>query len=261
MWGRLALAFSLAVFLAGILDAARSSTNLPRPPCEGAAYPTIPSTGALPNVEFWTTQALGADWMPPACTGWDKGGVLVVALAGQFASSRDTDAILARIGAISGLRTVRYWSVTDKDWTPLFVRATGLSTPDAKAARGDFSAAELRGGVPLYFLSDDNRASNETITRFVLKNIGPDRIVLDMSNVTPMRWFGLSVVPAGGVRTLYFLDRQRDGSWRFYSLSRVSEVSSLLFRFVSPASYVNRAVAMYRHLAEIPPDRDPPAAP
>ena len=260
MWGRLALAFSLMVSLVGIFDAARSAINLPRPPCEGAAYPAIPATGALPNVEFCTTQALGADWMPPACTGWDRGAALAVALAGQFASNRDTDAMLARIGAISTLRAVRYWSVTDKAWTSLFLEATALTAPDPRATRGDFSPAEIRSGAPLYFLSADNRSSDGTISRLALKDIAPDRIVLEMTNASPVRWLLFTVMPVGGMRTLYFLNRQGDGSWRFYSLTRAAD-SSFLSRFVSRPSYINRAVAMYRYVADIPTDREPPAAP
>lgn len=261
MLGRLALASSLVfLWLAGISDAAGPANNLPRPPCEGSAYPAFPAPGAAPNVELWTAEALGADWMPPACTGWNKGAALVVALTGQFPSSRDTDAMLARIGAISSLRAVRYWSVTDKAWQSLFLEAAALTAPEKPATRGDFTASDIRGNAPLYFLSADNRSSDGTISRMALKNIAPGHIVLEMTNTSPVRWFWFVVMPAGAMRTLYFLDRQGDGSWRFYSLSRADN-SSLLSRFVSRASYINRAVAMYRHMAEIPTDRDPPAAP
>jgi len=48
---------------------------------------------------------------------------------------------------------------------------------------------------------------------------------------------------------------------RFYSLTR-GTVCLIVFRPPrSGESYANRAVAMYRHVAGIPTDRDPPNGP
>ena len=259
MLGTLALAFWF--FLPLEMDAAQTANNLPRPPCDGPVHPAFPLVDALPNVEFWKSQALGADWVSFTCTGWDGGGaVLLLGLAGRFTSRRDTDAMLARIGAISDLRNIRYWSVTDRSWNSLFTEATALTAVDPLAIREDFSPSEIRSRMPLYFLATENRVNDRTISRLTLKDIAPDHIVLEITNATPVRWYWFVLMPAHTMRTLYFLDRQADGSWLFYSLAR-ADASSLLSRFVSRASYVNRAVAMYRHLAEIPTDRAPPAAP
>ena len=42
----------------------------PQPPCEAVPSPTYPASGELPAVHVWAADELGADWMPPACTGW-----------------------------------------------------------------------------------------------------------------------------------------------------------------------------------------------
>ncbi len=261
----LAFAWTLAFLVTTAIADGASATTAPagpRTPCSAAPYPAFPAPNGSPNVELWSGEELGANWTPPSCTGWESSPAdLVVALAGRFASGSDADGLLDRIGRISGLSAVRYWSVTDKEWNPLFVRAIALGTPDPAAVRGDFSADEIRRGAALYFLATDNRLGNGTITRLILTANGPGHIVLETTNVSPLRWYWFVVTPAGGARTLYFLDRQSDGSWQFYSLSRISQVSSLFSRFVARESYVNRAVAMYRYMADIPTDRDPPAAP
>ena len=169
--------------------------------------------------------------------------------------------MFAHIGTISALPAIRYWSVTDKRWNPLFTRATALSGPDAKTTRRDFVPAEFRAGSDLYFLSVDNRVGSDLVTRLHTTNADPERIVLDTTNVSPLRWIGVTIVPAGGMQTVYFLDRQMDGSWAYYSLTRIQKASVLLSGLVSGPSYLNRAVAMYRHFAGIPTDRDPPVSP
>jgi len=227
-----------------------------------ASYPALPALDAPPNVGFWSGVALGAPWSPPAFTEWQPAPAsFVVALAGRFTDSRDVDAMLARIGMISALSEVRYWSVTDRQWEKLFARATSLSGPDSNAQRGDFSAAEIHSGSELYFLSADNRLQKDMVTRLYVRDVGTDRIVLEMKNVAPLRWFTFTMVPAGDMQTLYFLDRQPDGTWQFYSVTRVLNASLVFSRVASGPSYINRAVAMYRYIAGIPTDRDPPATP
>jgi hypothetical protein len=86
-------------------------------------------------------------------------------------------------------------------------------------------------------------------------------LIIETENVTPLRWMFFTFAAPGNVHTWYFIDREADGSWRFYSLTRVLYASSFFVRLVSGESYMNRAVAMYRHLAGIPTDREPPNGP
>ena len=229
-------------------------------PCGAAPSPAYPALDAPPNIGLWTGAAFGGSWNPPACTGWQAAPTTyVVALAGHFTNRGDSGAMLTQIGMISALPEVRYWSVTDKKWDALFTRATSLRGPDANTPRGDFSAAEFHSGSELYFLSADNRLQKDMVTRMRVKDAGPDRIVLETTNVAPMRWFGVTLVAAGDMQTLYFLDRLPDASWQFYSLTRILNASFLLSSLVTAPSYANRSVAMYRYIAGIPTDREPPA--
>jgi uncharacterized protein DUF6675 len=182
----------------------------------------------------------------------------MIALTGHFASGHDLDCMLAHIGMISALHEVRYWSVTDKQWNALFTRAIGLSGPDSSTPRGDFSSAEFRKGSELCFLSSDNRLQSEIVTRLRVMDMEAESVIFETTNVSSLRWLTFTMVPAGDMQTLYFLNRRPDGSWQFYSLTRVLNGSVLLPLLVSNPSYVNRAVAMYRYIAGIKTDSPHP---
>lgn len=236
------------------------SAALPRLPCEDASYPVLPALDGPPNIAFWNGADFGGTWIAPACSGWRAGSTnVVVALAGHFSNRGDSGVMLTRIGRISVLPEVRYWSVTDKKWEALFTRAIALRGPDANASRGDFAVSEFRSGSELFFLSADNRMQNDIVTRIRVKDAEADHVVLEMSNVSPLRFLTFTVVPTGDFQTLYFLDRLPDGSWQFYSVTRIINGSFLLSRLITGPSYVNRAVAMYRDIVGIPTDRNPPA--
>ncbi len=238
--------------------AAVAAGEKPRPPCGVETYPAYPALGSAPVITLWTEAEL-KDWIPPVCTPWQAGSAtLVVGLAGHFRDASDANAMLARIGAISSLREVRYWSITDKQWNALFTRASALDGSDSKKLRGDFSASEMGAAHDVYFLTADNRSREDAVSRLHVREASREHLVVETSNVTPLRWMFLSFAAPGDIQTWYFLDREATGSWRFYSLTRVLYSSSFFARFVQGESYVNRAVAMYRHLAGIPTDRDPP---
>jgi hypothetical protein len=251
-------ALMVVLLVSSAAMAAISAGEKPRAPCGVEPYPNYPALDAPPVIVLWT-QAELASWTPPACAVWASGSAtLVVGLAGRFRNLSDADAMLARIGAVSSLRDVRYWSITDKQWNAMFVRATALDGPDSKKSRGDFPASEMRAGQDVYFLAADNRSRDDAVSRLHVREADNGHIIIETTNVTPLRWMFLSFAAPGNIQTWYFLDREASGSWRFYSLTRVLYAAPFFARFVSSESYVNRALAMYRHLAGIPTDRDPP---
>src|ERR1700704_578137 len=257
-WTAVLQSLAIVFVLGSAAVAAISASEKPRSPCGVEPYPAYPALDAPPVVVLWTEAEL-AGWSPPSCTAWPTGSAtLAVGLAGHFSNTGDANAMLARIGAISALREVRYWSITDKQWNALFTRTSALAGPDPKKLRADFSASEMRTGRDAYFLTVDNRSGDDAVSRLRIREANDDHIVIETSNVTPLRWMFLSFAAPGNIQTWYFLDHEATGSWRFYSLTRVLYGSSFFARFVQGESYVNRAVSMYRHLAGIPTDRDPP---
>jgi hypothetical protein len=233
----------------------------PRPPCGAAPSPAYPDPGSTPVVRVWSGGDPGAGWTPPACTGWRPLPFrALVAAAGRFRHRGPVEELLARVGAVSTLTTVRYWSVADRRWRQLVTRASALDGPDAATRRPDFGVAEMRGGADLYLAQDDNRSTGEVVYRMRVREVGPDRLVVETGNVGAVRYLVVPLAGPGDLQALYFLERLAPGEWGYYGLARTGAGASPLTGG-REASYVNRAVALFRHLAGLPTDRGPPAAP
>jgi hypothetical protein len=223
--------------------------------------PAYTNPGEAPTVQVYRGADLGGDWRTAACAPWlSPRPTLIIALAGRFASNDDVDALLARFGAISTLADVRYWSVTDRQWERLIQQAVALREPDLGAPRPDFTPAELKGGENFYFAQRDNRSSAAVIYRLGVHNLTPRGFVFESENVTPVKFFFLTVYPPGSLRTVVFLDRNRSGGWDYYGMTEIG-ADNAPFAGSLEKSSVNRAVALFRHIAGIPTDREPPAAP
>lgn len=233
--------------------------DAPRPPCAGATpVPAYGPPDAAPAVAAWTKPS----WTAPDCLGWPQQRFrLVVALAASFRHAGSADALLARFGAISSLRGLRYWSVTDKAWRELITDAAALSGPDAsQRRRADFSPAELRRGSGVFFEQTEGRSAAATAYRMQVLEAGPDRVVIRTENVTAVRAMLVTLFPPGTLRATYVLERRAPQLWGFYAISSVSTEASALAS-VSPESYLNRAAALYSHFVGIPAERHPPPAP
>ena len=83
--------------------------------------------------------------------------------------------------------------------------------------------------------------------------------MLETENVTAVRVLAMAIFGPGDLRTLYFFERSSPDAWGYYSLAGVDPVSTLAIQG-REASYVNRAVAIFRHVAGLPTDQEPPAA-
>ena len=92
-----------------------------------------------------------------------------------------------------------------------------------------------------------------------IAEVSRDRIVYDIENVSAMKYFFVTTFHPGDLQTVYFLDRESEGVWDYYSIVRTGRTSNRLTAG-HPSSSINRAVAFYRYLAGIPTDREPPVA-
>jgi len=228
------------------------------PPCGEDAVPSYPSLDQPPLVKFWSEAEFGRAWKPPACTGWTETGfsTLITAVA-RFRYSAGPEGLLRRIGAISEMACVRYWSTTHQQWQTLIVDAYAIVGPKS-GRRPDFLPDEMQEGKVLYFEQADNLAG-KAVYRMQVMKAGADRIVFAVENVTTMRYLLLTLFHPADVQTIYFLDRESEGIWRYYALSRTGRKANRLAAG-HEASSINRAVAFYRFLAGIPTDQEPPAA-
>jgi len=233
-----------------------------RPPCSGGPPPFTQYglVGEAPIVQTWPELKSETLAVLAGCVTWPTSGSrLIVAVAGRFRSDDDIDGLLARFGAVSDLPSTRYWSVTDRSWRALVTSSTALVAAVAGQPRGDFTSSELRSGHDVYFAERGGRGASEAVYRMRVRESSAERIVLDTDNVTPIRWWGLTLFGTGDLRSVYIMDQQEPGIWSYYSLTRVGGKNWVTADH--DKSYVNRVVAMYRHLSGIPSDLEPPPAP
>ena len=201
------------------------------------------------------------NWQPPSCTGWlaDPRSRLIITLTGSFRFDGPMSMLLARVGTISALRSIQYWSTTEKKWGPLSNDASALTGPDSKSRRRDFSPSELVKGADLYYWEDDAR-TGPAIYRLRVSESASERFVVSSDNVTPIRRFWFTLFKPGALQSVLIIEHVAPGIFGVSVLNRSGEGSSVLTAG-HDSSYVNRATALYRQLAGIKTDQEPPAAP
>lgn len=157
------LAFLLAV-IAPAAPAFADDRPWPRLPCTGDPSPPYPEVDAPARAHAWVGTFEETAWRPPACAGWESRPFKVlVALTGRFRHAADASTLLARFGAISGLRQVLYWSITDRAWLHLTTEADALERPDDQRPRAGFTSDELIARPVSYFRQKDNRLKTTTV--------------------------------------------------------------------------------------------------
>lgn len=247
---------ALVVLLTVFMPSSSWSSAGPSPPCGGASpLPSYPPLDAPPNAKVWSGDEVAQGrWRPPTCIGWESSeGATIVALAGRFQFDGGIDGMLKRLGAISQLESMRYWSVTESKWRNLISQANAVfATPTGFEPRDDFSIAEMRRAKELYFYQDDTRAASGAVYLIKTREIGQKRIIMEIENVTAVKLLLFTLFPPGALQAIYFLDyiSRKEGIWAYYSLTRSVVGSHLLGG--QEASFLNRAIALYRHIGKIP---------
>jgi hypothetical protein len=241
-----------AVLLSGSADGAG-----PQPPCGAESIPPYPDLQHSPATKVWDRSSLGRDWTPPACLGWSAPGfTTLVSTVARFHAT-GMEGLLQRIGGISGLTGMRYWSTTHQSWRTLIVSASAVAGPRG-GARPDFSAADLATGSTRYFQQSDSLSGKATY-KMQMVSVSSDRLIFETENVTGLHYMLVPLFPPHELQAIYFLERESPDTWRYYSIARTGKDASSLAAG-HDASAVNRAVAFFRYFAGIPTDQEPPAA-
>ena len=231
----------------------------PKPPCGSESVPSHPSLGEPAIVKAWSTSETGEDWKPPECTGWTSVGFgTLVTVTARFRTENGAEGLLRRLGAISQLKGIRYWSVTQKQWRTLVVDAYALSGDPPKRGRDDFGLNEMTAGSVLYYEQVDNR-SGKAVYRAHILEASAEQIVIEVENVSTIHYLLLPVFRPAELQSICFLNHDTQDVWRYYSIVRTARNVNRLLR-ESDSSAVNRAVAFYRYEVGIPTDQEPPAA-
>jgi hypothetical protein len=230
----------------------------PLPPCGREPIPAYPGVNES-IVKSWSRSDLGRDWKPPVCTGWaDVGFSTLVSIAARFPYTSEAEGLLHHIGSISQLAGMRYWSTTHKQWRTLIVNAYALNDSKPAQRREDFTSNELQKGKVLYFEQVDNLSGKATY-RMNIVEASASRLVFEVENVSTIHYYFIPIFHPGELQSMYFLDRESDKVWRYYSIVRAGKNANGLIAG-NESSSVNRAVAFYRSLVGIPTTQEPPGA-
>jgi hypothetical protein len=231
----------------------------PEPPCGTEPVPPYAGADDPAILKSWKKSELGRDWKPPSCTGWTAlGFTTLVTTAARFRYTAEAADLLHRFGAVSELVGLRYWSTTHKRWQTLVVDAHALTGFQPMQRREDFTLDEMREGKTFYFEQVDNISGKATY-RMYIAEASADRLVVDVENVSALQYLFLPIFRPGELQSIYFLERESENVWRYYSIVRTG-INANRIVAGNESSAVNRAVAFYRHFVGIPADREPPAA-
>lgn len=224
----------------------------PPQPCGADAGPDWPAQDGTLQVTVWQDQQIPAGWRPPPCAGWpDDPAVVLVAAVGRFHQPGGEQALLQRLGRVSGLAGLRYWSVSREDWATLISDAHAVTVTDEDARRPDYGVAELAPGTEHLYWQHEPTTSGSGIYALEVLQRAPGRLLIGGRNATDNRYFGITMLPAGGARSLYLFQRLDGDDWGYYQLVRLGEGRHQWLP-VGPASYANRAIALFRWFADLP---------
>ena len=237
-----------AVLSAWAAAAHAQTAEAPRPPCEGdVPIPAYAAVGQPPNSVTWKKIEL----RPSLCLAWSGKFKLVVALGGGIAHAGDAKSLLARFGAISTMRGMEYFSVTENARRVLLKDAWAVEGPDARVRRADFTPEEMKVGKDLYFVEIDNRSSDPVTYRMRVLAANEKSIEVETQNVTPISAMGLKLIPPGVLLATYFARRLDPQTWGFYGISGTGDEASGLVS-LGASSYINRAEALFQHFSASP---------
>lgn len=224
--------------------------------CGNTPPPAYPAVDKPALVQSWLRGGR-LDGPLPDCSGLrTRDAELLVRVTARFASPLDMVTMLARLGTVSGLKGMPYWSYTEKNRQLLIRESYAVDNPVAMKPRADFSPAELRSGAPLYFVQSDNRAAALVPYSLQLLSAGPERLVLRVENVGDLRYMSFKLVAAHDMQWMMAVEPLGHGHWGYRSLLGICRLGwgrAEQHRL----SNLARCVAMFDHLAGRQTDIEP----
>jgi len=210
------------------------------------------------TVTVWYTNKLENPWQAPLCMNWPQAPFsLLLAASGNFEFGGSSTKLATRIGRISAFNTIQYWSVTKKRWRPLILDATALSFTDIDTARGDFSEEELTEGRTYYFQQTENTPAGKIIYQAKILELSKSKLRVQMFNLQPINRFSIEWIKTGEYQSYYEFTKLDGVRWHYFYALR-SNAKSWMPIEKYESSYKNRAVALFRFIAGIKTDLQPP---
>lgn len=239
----------IGIGLAGWTPSALAVPPAEKAICGQAPAPAYPAPDRPPLVHTWLVDGR-QDGPAPDCTGLrGRDPELLVRVVGCYAATGDLAGQLLRLGAVSALKGMSYWSFTDRKRLTLIGEAHAVDSVLQPRPRADFSLAELQRGEELYFLQRDNRSSALVPYGLRLLSTGPDTALLRVENVGEIKMLGLTLLAPREVQWAVTLERLGGGRFGYRSLLGVQRLrigSAERHRL----SNLARAVAMFDLMAQ-----------
>ncbi len=216
-------------------------------------YPEFPEAEKKPHSMVWNNLPA----IPSTCHITVQTPIaMTVAIAARFKHTGTLEDIASRLGAISMMQNLTYWSVTDNGWRQLVSDAVALGANNNKSTRSDFTGAEVLSGETLYFAQNDTRSWGLNIYSLKTISASPDQLVFSSENISPVKLGPITLFAPHTAQTVVFVTRADDMTWSYYSLAVLKDISL----GANDKSLINRQAALYRFLAKLPSDLEPPLA-
>ncbi len=245
-----------AAMAATIVVPAQAQPPLPAPPCGTVAVPDYSPPGTPPAIASWHKSDLKS-WQPAPCLGWSGKSRSAEALAATFRFAGSEDELLARIGNLALHPAIKYWSTTRRAWRPLVISAEVVDGIDGKPIASALAPGAFVPDVVIYY-AETTHDTGRTVYRLKTLARSPGHIVLATDNATAIRIWGVTLFEPGALQAVTFLDERDDHLWGYYAITRAGGRTSFLAE-QGEASFINRLVALYRHIAGLQTDAEPPA--
>ena len=243
--------------LVTILASVSYAGSGPIPPCKSAASKIVPEYGAVnaaPSVDVWknTNLELGRA-CPRALSGPAE---LVVALSSRFVHSGNVEDLASRIGAVSSLKGLKYWSVTDRGWRVLVSQSNALDDLNTLRERPDFTAGEVLSGKTLFMVQRDTRSTGRNFYAIQATTAKGQQLAVLIVNLTDIRFLLGTLFERQALVSAHFFTQLHGSEWGYYGLT-VAKKGAVEGK---TASFINRAAAFERFITGEQPDVEPPLA-
>jgi hypothetical protein len=233
---------AVAALLAGHVRAAETCLDT-------GIQPTYPPLDAPPNAQASHFDA-AAPLSGSDCFTGNSSGATWITVASTLRTALSQSELIERFGAISQLLDVQYWSTLEHAWRPLVSAAFAVDSSDLDKPRTDYSVAELSTGSDRYYRVTDTRSGNAVHYSLQLWPSSHRRVIVETTNIEPIKKWGITLYAPRGLSTLYLLHERSPGVWSYYSITRAIPQSFLAKGHEE--SYINRAVALFRHYMRLP---------
>lgn len=229
------------------------------PPCGGPPQPAY-GAGGSPVIATWSEEDSNkAAWQHSPCLHWPADRTRLATALSAVIHAPSLDALLAKYGALSQYKSIRFWSTMHQAWDPFVVQAGFTDGVAANYTHPDLKPEDFVSGREFYYYEIDPR-TGRTVHRLTVHQRTADRVELSTENMTAMKYSMFTIFEPHGLRSATFIERRGPNEWGYYQAIGVGEGSDFI-AVHSASPYINRLTALYRYMAGVPTDGAPAAAP